>query len=122
MAAESHSPKQYVKIWAILLGLFVISVLGPLLEHKILTLITAFGIAIVKAGLVATYFMHLNIEKRYIWYLLYSMLLAVALFFVAVSADVMKPDGSNWTNQAAHHVMEVKAKDIATSHEGGEHH
>ena len=44
--------------------LLVVSVAGPMLEIKIVTLITAFGIAVVKAYLVAKNFMHLNIEQR----------------------------------------------------------
>ena len=96
-----HSEVYYVKIWLLLLVLLVISILGPMLEIKILTLITAFGIAIVKALLVAAYFMHLNIEKRYVWYMLASMLLMVGLFFAGTAADIMKPDGNNWENTSA---------------------
>ena len=58
------SDQHYVKIWGILLVLLVISICGPMLEIKVVTLITAFGIAIVKAWVVASYFMHLNIEKN----------------------------------------------------------
>lgn len=97
----AHTASHYVKIWLLLLVLLVISILGPMLEIKILTLITAFGIAIVKALLVAAYFMHLNIEKRYVWYILISMLLMVGLFFAGTAADIMKPDGSNWENTSA---------------------
>ena len=99
--SEHTSAIHYVKIWAVLLGLLVISILGPMLEIKILTLITAFGIAIVKALLVAAYFMHLSIEKRYVWYLLVMMLLVVGLFFAGTASDIMKPDGRNWVNSSA---------------------
>lgn len=97
----AHTASHYVKIWLVLLVLLVISILGPMLEIKILTLITAFGIAIVKALLVAAYFMHLNIEKRYVWYILVSMLLMVGLFFAGTAADIMKPHGRNWENTSA---------------------
>lgn len=101
-----HGAKHYVKIWLILLVLLVISVLGPMLEIKILTLITAFGIAIVKALMVAAYFMHLNIEKRFVWYLLVAMLLMVGLFFIGTASDIMKPAGQNWQNSAAQDFLE----------------
>ena len=65
-----HGPSHYIKIWKILLVLLVISVLGPELEIKIVTLITAFGIAVVKAYMVAKYFMHVNIERKYVHYIL----------------------------------------------------
>jgi len=69
-------------------------------EITAVTLITAFGIALIKASLVAAYFMHLNLEKRYIRYMLYSMLLMVALFFAGTAPDVMKADGLRWENQS----------------------
>ena len=118
---DDHGPMTYVKIWVVLLGLFVVSVLGPMLEIRVLTLITAFGIAIVKALLVAAYFMHLNVEKRYIWYMLFGMLIMVGMFFAGVSADVMRADGRNWTNAAAHHYIDegVKHHAAAGAH-GGE--
>ena len=61
-----------------------------------LTLITAFGIAIVKAYIVASNFMHLNIEKKYISYLLLTMVVLLGMFFFGTAADVMKSHGSNW--------------------------
>lgn len=104
MSAED-TITDYIKIWLLLLVLLVISILGPMLEIKILTLITAFGIAIVKALLVAAYFMHLNIEKRYVWYLLITMLLMVGLFFAGTASDIMKPDGRNWVNSSAQQLI-----------------
>jgi caa(3)-type oxidase subunit IV len=105
-ADHSHGTSYYVKIWALLLGLLVVSIMGPMIGVKILTLITAFGIAIVKALIVAAYFMHLKIERRYIWYMLYTMLILVFLFFVGVASDVMKHDGRNWTNKASTDLIE----------------
>ena len=86
----------YVKIWGILLVLLVVSVLGPELGIKWVTLVTAFGIAIVKAWMVANYFMHLNIEKKYITYMLLSMVIFISLFFFGVAPDVMRASGVNW--------------------------
>lgn len=97
---------KYVKIYLVLLVLLVISILGPTLEIRVITLITAFGIAIIKALMVCAYFMHLNIEKRFIWYLLYAFLLLVGVFFTGVATDVMRPTGRNWVNQAAETLTE----------------
>ena len=99
--AAEHGPKFYVRIWAILLVLLVISVMGPMLEIQIVTLITAFGIAVVKAYLVAKNFMHLAIERRYVIYLLVTGVAFMVLMFVGVAPDVMKHDGQNWVNLAA---------------------
>ena len=103
---EEHAAHEvnYVKIWAILLVLLAVSLAGPTLEIKIVTLLTAFGVAIVKAYLVAKNFMHLNIEPRYAVYLLCTMLAFVLLFFAGTAPDVMKHEGSNWAKP----VVEVK--------------
>ncbi len=93
--SELHHPN-YVKIWAILCVLLVISVLGPLAGIRILTLITAFGIAIVKAYLVAKNFMHLNVQPRFVMLLLGTALAFLLLFFAGVSPDVMKDEGTGW--------------------------
>ena len=86
----------YIKIWGILLGLLVVSVCGPMLGHKIVTLITAFGIAIVKAYIVASQFMHLNVEKKYISWLLLGMVCLLLVFFMGTAPDAMKHKGQNW--------------------------
>ena len=99
-AHADHHHVNYIKIWKILLVLLVISVAGPFLgdflEIQVITLISAFGIAIVKAYLVAKNFMHLNFEPRYVVYLLLTMLVFVFLFFAATAPDVMKHEGQNW--------------------------
>ena len=62
--SETHEHPNYVKIWYWLLVLLAISVAGPMLEVPALTLITAFGIAIIKSFLVAANYMHLKFEKK----------------------------------------------------------
>ena len=91
----------YVKIWKYLVVLLVISVLGPELEIKWLTLITAFGIAFVKAGIVVKYFMHLGHAPKYVTYLSATALALMVLFFYAVSPDVRMHEGQRWENLAA---------------------
>ena len=99
--AEAHGQAYYIKIWALLCVLLFVSIVGPMLGIKVVTLITAFGIAIVKAWIVASKFMHLNIEKKYISMLMLVMVAAVLLFWFAVAPDVMKHEGQGWTNEAA---------------------
>jgi caa(3)-type oxidase subunit IV len=96
-----HAPTNYVKIWVILLVLLVISILGPELEIKIVTMITAFGIAVVKAYMVAKYFMHIDIERKYVHYLLITGITFMLIFYFGVAPDVMKHEGQNWNNVAA---------------------
>jgi heme/copper-type cytochrome/quinol oxidase subunit 3 len=58
-----------------------VSVIGPMFEIQVVTLVTAFGIAVVKAYLVAKNFMHVTIEKRYIVYMVTTCLIFMLLFF-----------------------------------------
>lgn len=117
--AHAHHGPSYVKIWAILLGLLVVSVTGPFIGILWVTLATAFGIAIVKAYLVARYFMHINIEKKFVAYLLGLMLAIVGLFVGGVSPDVMKHDGANWKNSAADAAVQKGLHEAPSEH--GEH-
>jgi len=98
--ADSHHPN-YKKIYFTLLALLVVSVAGPFLGIGWVTLLTAFGIALVKADLVVQNFMHLKWEKRIVKYILGASVALMALFYGAVAPDVQKHEGRNWTNDAA---------------------
>ena len=67
-----------------------------MLEVKVVTLITAFGIAFVKAYLVAARFMHLNIEKKIVTYMLGAMILLMIIYFYGIAPDVMMEKGETW--------------------------
>ena len=97
---DSHD-KFYIKIWKWLVVLLIISVIGPELGIQVVTLITAFGIALVKAYMVCKHFMHVDVEKPYIHYLMVVSLMLMVLFFTAVAPDVMNHEGNNWTNDWA---------------------
>jgi len=101
----SGHAKKYFKIYVWLVILFIVSVLGPELadilgmeggSRMALILPTAFGIAIVKAYLVAAHFMHLKFEKIYAPYLLLVCLAMIFVLFFGVATDVMKDSGHNW--------------------------
>jgi caa(3)-type oxidase subunit IV len=94
--APHHDETSYVAIWAVLCVLLAVSVLGPMAGVRFLTLITAFGIAIVKAYMVCRYFMHLNIEKKWVAYILGFMLALMLVFFGGVAPDVLKHEGLQW--------------------------
>lgn len=116
-----HGPKYYVKLWAILLVLLIISILGPEFGIKILTLITAFGIALIKAYMVAAHFMHLNTEKKIIHYMLYTMLLFMGLFFAGVCVDVMRTEGENWQNVSALKIIQEQHEKAGSGEHTKEH-
>ena len=98
----AHDDSHYIKIWGLLLVLLIISFIGPELNtrlelnSKALTLITAFGIAVVKAYYVAVHFMHINLTPRYVIYTVVTCLIFMLLFFAGTAPDVMQDEGSNW--------------------------
>ena len=94
--APHHDETSYVAIWGVLCALLVVSVIGPMVGIRLLTLITAFGIAIVKAYMVCRYFMHLGIEKKWVAYILGFMLALMLVFFGGVAPDVLEHEGLQW--------------------------
>lgn len=102
---SAHPDSFYVKIWGVLLVLLVVSVAGPELGIRVVTLFTAFGIAVVKAYLVIKNFMHLGVEKKYVGYLLVTMLALMVLMVGGVGPDVLRHEGTRWTNTAAQKVV-----------------
>ena len=73
MSEQGHHPN-YTKIYITLVVLLCISVAGPHLGIFWVTLITAFGIALVKADLVIQNFMHLKVERRIVKWMLATSL------------------------------------------------
>jgi caa(3)-type oxidase subunit IV len=118
-----HPVEYYYKTYAALVVLFLVSVIGPYIGEITgmwwLTLITAFGIAFVKAGLVIRNFMHLTVEKAFVHYFLITSLAFMLLFFFAVSPDVRNHEGTNWKNLAAEAEIE---RALAEAEAGGGHH
>lgn len=104
-AHENHDAK-YIKIWGVLLVLLIISVIGPELGIQVVTLITAFGIAVVKAFMVVAYFMHLNVEKKIIWYMLGISVVLMFVFYFGVAPDVQKSSGHQWVDCVANQTCE----------------
>jgi caa(3)-type oxidase subunit IV len=116
-AEHTHHPN-YVKIWAILVALLIVSVIGPMAGIRIVTLLTAFGIAIVKAYLVARNFMHINVAARYVTYLMVTCLVFMFLLFAGTAGDVMKAEGRNWTKPSW---LEGTAHGTPAGHEPAAH-
>jgi caa(3)-type oxidase subunit IV len=95
-SVHSHGQTHYIRIWAILCALLAVSVAGPMVGIRFVTLATAFGVAIVKAFIVCSQFMHLNIEKKFVVYILGAMLAFIIVFFSGVAPDVLEHEGQQW--------------------------
>ncbi len=116
--SEMHHPN-YVKIWGILVVLLIVSVLGPLVGVQWIKLLTAFGIAVVKAYLVVKNFMHLTVEKRIAGYMLTTALVFMFLFFAGTATDVMRHKGDQWEKPL---LIQMAAEAAAHPESPGDHH
>jgi caa(3)-type oxidase subunit IV len=114
--------RHYVKIWAILLVLLIISVVGPFvgsaLKMQWITLLTAFGIAAVKAYMVAKNFMHIDVEKPIIRWIMVTGVALMVLLYGALAPDIQKGEGQNWKKDAGFHHSFTTSK---PHHAGGDH-
>lgn len=97
---EGHEPSFYIKIYLVLLVLLGVSIIGPEFGIKWVTLVTAFGVALVKAYMVAVNFMHINLTPRFVIYSVTTTLVFMLLFFAGTAPDVMKSSGTNWEKPA----------------------
>jgi caa(3)-type oxidase subunit IV len=101
--------RHYFSVWVVLLVLLIISFLGPIVGGKlhaagsisvhaarVITLVTAFGIAVYKAWLVAKNFMHVTVQPRFVVYMLSTALVFMLLFFAGTAPDVMEHEGAHW--------------------------
>lgn len=100
---DHHHHPNYVKIWGILVVLLVVSVVGPMLGIRVVTLIAAFGIALVKAYLVAKNFMHVNVEKPIVHFALGAALVLMVLLYAGISPDAGRASGQNWVKGPGWH-------------------
>jgi caa(3)-type oxidase subunit IV len=117
MAKGTHD-RNYVRIWAILLVLLVISVVGPMFGIRVVTLITAFGVAAYKAYLVAKNFMHLDIQKPIVHWALATAVVFMVLLFAGVAPDVMKDEGQFWAKDEGFHPAIEEPHGEHAEHEG----
>jgi cytochrome c oxidase subunit 4 len=67
-----HNPhiipvRTYLIVFALLIALLTITVTVSLFDFGMLNLFVALGIAIVKAGLIMAYFMHLRYSSKLTW-------------------------------------------------------
>src|SRR5579864_4459282 len=111
-----HHPN-YVKVWAILVALLAVSVVGSMSGVRAIILVAAFGVAFVKAYLVAKNFMHITVEKRFVPYLLLVCLAFIVILFAGVAPDIMKHEGLRWSNDAAKHAVQTGLQTATPKHE-----
>lgn len=90
MEVESHAP--YIKVWA---ALAVFTAIEYFYAHvfKDSTVLLVLGLmfwAVIKAGLVGWYFMHLKFEGRWVYYMLVPAGILAAVLVFALVPDIAR--------------------------------
>jgi cytochrome c oxidase subunit 4 len=85
--AAHHVP--YVRIYWILVSALVASLLLAFLDRPLLAASLIFAVAIVKAALVAGYYMHLKFEPRYIILVMVSGIACLFILFGGLLLDIV---------------------------------
>lgn len=114
--AQGHH-RNYVKIWGILMVLLVVSVVGPMTGIRVVMLLTAFGVAAVKAYIVAKNFMHLDVEKPIIRWALGLSVVFMVLMYAGIAPDVQKSSGQNWRKDEGFHHLPPQPDHGSLHHE-----
>jgi len=104
--------KTYLAVFVALLSLTVLTVLASYMNLGAYALGVAMVIAMVKAGFVVGYFMHLKYDNRFHSFIFATTLLFVGVFFVLTFFDLKTRDMMNTTwdsfQFARDHALEVK--------------
>ena len=92
-----HAPKPtsyYVKIYVTLVAsVAAVIAIGPMIGNWAIIMTIALCIAVFKAS----YFLHLNTEKKWIWLYLITALLCLFAFFFGSARAILMHEGQSWT-------------------------
>lgn len=93
MTEETHSVRHpnYVLIWGILVVALVVSLLLGFVRLPVVVPVLVFSIAIVKAWLVASYYMHLKFEPLFVALIVGSGLACLYFLFFGLVPDIVFP-------------------------------
>ena len=92
-SSGEHNHPNYVAIWGILVTALLVSVLMGYMNLPVLTAVLIFSVAVFKAYLVMTYFMHLKWEPFFVVAIVATGLACLYfLFFGLVPDIVFSPD------------------------------
>ena len=93
MGNAEHGTNYYVKIYATLVASVAsVIVVGPIIGN----FFAIMGVALVIAVFKASFFLHLNVEKRWVWLYLITALVCLFAFFFGSARDVLMHEGMSW--------------------------
>ncbi len=90
-AGRGARPPSYVLLWGILVAALFVSVLLGTIQLPVVTVVLIFSIAVVKAYLVAAYYMHLKFEPFFVGVIVATGLVCLYFLFFGLVPDVVFP-------------------------------
>jgi cytochrome c oxidase subunit 4 len=91
MTQEVKKHPNYVALWGVLVAALAVSLLMAEMHLPVVAVVLIFSIAIVKAGLVAAYYMHLRYEPFFVVVIMAAGLMCLYVLFVGLVPDVVYP-------------------------------
>lgn len=88
-----HTHPNYVLIWAVLVSALIVSVFIGYVGLPVVTVVLIFSIAVVKAYLVASYYMHLRFEPFFVAVIVATGLACLYFLFFGLVPDIVFPPG-----------------------------
>ena len=89
--AEKHHHPNYVAIWGVLVAALVVSIMLGEMEVPVITAVLIFSVAIAKAYIVASYYMHLAYEPFFVVLIMITGLACLYALFVGLVPDIVYP-------------------------------
>jgi caa(3)-type oxidase subunit IV len=91
LAQEAEKHPNYVALWGVLVAALIISLLMGEMQLPVVTVVLIFSVAVVKAYLVAAYYMHLRYEPRFVVVIAATGLVCLYVLFIGLVPDVVYP-------------------------------
>jgi cytochrome c oxidase subunit 4 len=88
---EAHRHPPYVLIWAVLVAALLVSLFIGYMSLPVVTMVLIFSIAVVKAYLVASYYMHLKWEPFFVAVVVATGLVCLYFLFFGLVPDIVFP-------------------------------
>ncbi|MBM4345827.1 MAG: c-type cytochrome [Deltaproteobacteria bacterium] len=86
---SGHGAGHYVRIWAVLLGALVVSLVLGAITNSPWAIAIIFAVATAKAALVLAHFMHVKLEPRWIRLIGAGAVAVVGVFFIGLVPDIV---------------------------------
>jgi cytochrome c oxidase subunit 4 len=88
-ARTEHKHPNYVAIWGFLVAALLVSVLMGYMKLPVVTLVLIFSVAVVKAFIVVSYYMHLKFEPFFVAVIVVAGLACLYFLFFGLVPDIV---------------------------------